>query len=187
MNKKKLILIIVGSVLLFGAIGITIYQLIKKKKEEADGENPFVAKQTSLSIPTPNSFSQSQDPAPQQTSNLIEPTFDEEGQLSNSLSRLKNRMLYPKRKTDGGFGYSNVRSSAEVNNDEGFWDYGNLLTTISAGTPIGRVISEEINMYNGFPYRWLKVKLVNPVGGWFTPYKEAFVRADTVIFKSFAP
>lgn len=188
-KRTKIILIVVGSVLIASSIGIVIYQLVKKSKEDESDENPYIEKQASQSVVSSGGTENPQSSYTEQTQevqNRVEPSFDEEGQLSSPLSAIKNRMLYPKSKSDGGYGYSNVRSSAEVNNDTGFFDYGNLLTSISAGTPIGRVISEEINLYNGFPYRWLKVKLVKPVGGWFFPYKEAFVRADTVTFKSYS-
>src|SRR3989338_6910290 len=110
---------------------------------------------------------------------------EKENELKNGLSQIKNRVLYPKRAWQGGWDYTNVRSTASVNTESAWYDpFDNLLTTIGAGTPIGKVISETTGVYNSHPYRWFKVKLTKPVGFWGT--EEGFVRADTVTFVPYA-
>ena len=192
-RNHKIALIITGSVLIVTGLGIAIYHLTKSddsESEENSDVNPYVGSQNVGATQSQSSGSGSDESTINTDSSwsndLIEPTFNIEGELSNSPHQLKDRYLYPKRTSSGGWGYSNVRSSAEVNNDQGWWDGSdNLITTINSGTPIGRVISETTGVYNGYSYRWFKVKLARPTGGWFTPYTEGYVRADTVTIKAY--
>lgn len=176
-RQVKIILIIAGSVVVATGIGFGIYFLVKKNSEDNTGAedelNPYVSGGANTGgIETPSG-----------TGNtgympLISPSFNSEGELSNSMVQLKGRILYPKTKADGGADYANVRSSAEVNTDQGWWDTGNKITTIYKGSGIGKVLSETTSVLNGYPYRWFKVKLNASVGG----YTEGYVRADTVTF-----
>lgn len=178
-NVKK-ILIVAGVIAGAAAISLTIYFVIKQKedKDKASSEvNPYA--------PAPE---KSTTPEPQPTTNtagsyLIAPSFNTEGELSNSIQQLKGRAIYPKPTTEGGVNYANVRSSAEVNTSSGWWDSDNKLATIYAGNPIGTVLSDTTAVLNGYPYRWFKVKLSQPVSTFWSNYTEAFVRADTVTFK----
>ncbi len=114
---------------------------------------------------------------------LINPTFNTEGELTNSMVQLKGRILYPKEKAAGGSDYANVRSSATVNTDQGWWDIGNKITTIYKGNGIGKVLSETTGVHNGYSYRWFKVQLLKTISGTWGNHTTGYVRADTVTFK----
>lgn len=194
-RKTKIILIVSGALLLAGSIGALIYLNSRKRKKEEQEQNelnPYVrASGGSSGGGSSNTNTSSpeieEEPSTPSDNYSVHPTYNVENELSNSLSQLKGRMLYPKRKFAGGWDYANVRRSAEVNTNQGFWSDGvdNLITTINAGTPIGKVLSETTGLYNGYSYRWFKVKLYKPVDGWFSDYTEGFVRADTVTIKPY--
>lgn len=182
--EKKHIFLIAGSVLILTAIGIGIYLMVRKPSNDdndtGENGNGSASQEDPNTPPLPSST-----PAPKNTNSIqdgkVVPIFNEENELKNGLSQLKNKVLYPKRAWQGGSDYANVRSSAEVNTESAWYDpFDNLLTTIGAGTPIGKVISETSGVYNSHPYRWFKVKLSKPVGFWGT--EEGFVRGDTVTF-----
>lgn len=185
--ERKHIFLIVGSVLVLTAIGAGIYMLVKKPDDDTDKEAKKGNKNGSGTAEYPKTQTPPPGNTPSTTTGSIQngevvPVFNEENELKNSISQLKNRTLYPKRKWQGGWDYTNVRSSAEVNTASAWYDpFDNLLTTIGAGTPIGKVISETTGVYNSHPYRWFKVKLVKKVGFWGTT-DEGYVRADTVTF-----
>jgi hypothetical protein len=181
--ERKHIFLIVGSVLILGAIGVGIYLLTKpkakdddpaKKKDDdkKDGENDDPEETiTPPKVPT----------STPSIPGKVSPTFNGENELSNPYPQLKDRVLYPKRKAMGGWDYTNVRSSPEVNTESAWYDpFDNLLTTINAGIPIGKVIGEEAGVYNNYSYRWFKVKLIKQVGFW--NMDTGFVRGDTVTF-----
>lgn len=186
--ERKHIFLIGGAVLLLTAIGIGIYLIVNKPSDKDD--KPEDKKKGGDDTPPettnpPADSGGNNTPAPNNTNSIqngqVVPIFNEENELKNGLSQLKNIQLYPKRQWQGGWDYTNVRSSAEVNTESAWYDpFDNLLTTIGAGTPIGKVISETTGLYNSHPYRWFKVKLNKPVGFWGT--EEGYVRADTVTF-----
>ena len=188
-RKTKIAIIILASLLLAGGIGIGIYYLINKddssEGESTDGDlNEFIEPlRTGGTNPTGGTTIQTPT-----NPNQVVPRYDSEGQISNAWGEVKNRMLYPKREWAGGYGYANIRTSPEVNNEQGFWTDGysdNLITTISSGTPIGTAEEVETKTHNNFPYRWYKVKLYKSVDGWFSDYTEGYVRSDTVTFKPY--
>lgn len=194
-KRTKIALIVLGALFLAGAIGVVIYQLTKNNKSEDDMDDtpappgPTPAKTNSAD--NSGGFggggtSGSGAGASWQDPSKVNPTFNVEGELSNKFSELKGRILYPKRKFMGGWDYTNVRTYPEVNTDQGWWDTGNLITTLGAGTKIGKVLAEERKTYNGYTYRWFKVELSEPTGGFFSPYTEGFVRADTVTFAPYS-
>lgn len=191
--ERKHIFIIAGSILLLTALGIGIYLMVRKpdsddkdeKNKDQGGGDGSGNDDEPTTEPPPE-----KNPAPTNQSSIqngkVVPIFNEENELKNSLSQLKDRQLYPKREWQGGWGYTNVRSSAEVNTESAWYDpFDNLLTTIGEGTPIGKVISETTGVYNSHPYRWFKVKLNKKVGFWGTT-EEGYVRADTVTFVPYA-
>lgn len=189
--ERKHIFLIAGSILVLTAIGIGIYLIVRKPSDEKDepedkekgngsgnGNDPKTEEPMVTTNPSPTNTSSIQN-------GKVVPIFNEENELKNGLSQIKNRVLYPKRAWQGGWDYTNVRSTASVNTESAWYDpFDNLLTTIGAGTPIGKVISETTGVYNSHPYRWFKVKLTKPVGFWGT--EEGFVRADTVTFVPYA-
>jgi len=195
--ETKKVLLITGSLLFVGAIAGGIYLYVKAKADQDQNENkvnkaqPKKNNSSSLgsSSVTSNSSSTSSSTstAPEivEDPSLVKPRFNSENELINTFSELKNQVLYPKRKQQEGWGYTNVRSSAEVNTNQGWWDgLTNLLTTINSGIPIGKVISETNGVFNDYSYRWFKVKLNKAVGFWGTT-TEGYVRADTVTIKSY--
>lgn len=182
-RQKKIFLLVVGGVLLASSIGFGIYLHLKKKNEEAEnndtGTDPNNPNSTTATGTQPT-------PETEPVDNMVRPQFNVENELSNPLSQIKGKYLYPKRTAQGGWGYANIRTSAVVNTDQGWWDPSdNLITTINSGTPIGKVLSETTGVYNNYSYRWFKVKLYKSVAGWFSDYTEGYVRADTVTFKPY--
>lgn len=179
MNKTTKVILIVSGVLTIGGISVAIYLNHRKRQEE----NQILENQRQdFRVP-----SQADNPVNIPSTEIIQegqPRFNVEGELINPLTELKGKTLYPKAKGDGnGLGYTNVRSTPEVNNDRGWWDFwDNKITTITGSTPIGKVIGEKSSELNGYGYRWLKVWLMNKVGFWGTT--EGYVRADTVTFKT---
>ena len=190
--EKKHIVLIAGSVLILSAVGIGLYLIFRKDPNKEDPtENEDSPKKNKNTAPKGNTSTSSspvlnQDyatPLPQNTAQTgkIVPLFNQEKELNNPLSELKGKVLYAKRKYLGGLDYANVRSSAEVNTASAWYDpLDNLLTTINAGIPIGKVVSETAGVYNSYSYRWFKIKLIKPVGFWGT--EVGYVRADTVTF-----
>ena len=189
-QTRNILFISVGTIVLLGA-GIGIYLATTSKKDE---EDQLKADQR-LGDRAPNMDSNSPEFIPSDESNwveqnqssigLVSPSFNVEGELSNPYSQIKGRILYPKAKGDGnGLGYTNVRTSAEVNNDRGWWDFtDNLLTTISGDKAIGKVIGQTSSELNSYGYRWYKVWLMEKVGFW--GLNQGWVRADTVTFKPY--
>lgn len=187
--KTKNILIITGVILLIGGISVGIYFLTREDKpndedvdETQDESTDSESENTGNSeVPKPTSTTPKVvDPS------MVYPKYNAENELSNDYAQIKGRMLYPKRKEVGGWGYTNVRESALVNNNTSWWtdNVDNLLTTINSGTPIGTVTGETAGVHNGYSYRWFIVKLYEPVGFWITTTK-GYVRADTVTFKPY--
>lgn len=174
-----------GLVLLTASIGVGIYLLLRDKEtdDKSSDNNPFGGTGSA------GGNTGGTDTATDQTDSTgqITPQYNAENELKNSIGELKGRVLFPKREWAGGWGYANVRTSPEVNTNQGWWDgMDNLVTTINEGTPIGEVLEDTRVDYNGYNYRWFKVKLMKPVGFWF-PVKEGYVRADTVTIKPYTP
>lgn len=186
--EQKHILLIVGAVLIATAIGVGIYLLVRKDdKPDETKDNPppgdnSGGSQGNANGSQPGNAPSSYTPPPTvNTSGKVVPIYNEEKELDNPFSQLRGRVLYPKRKSAGGWDYANVRTSAEVNTEQAWYDpFDNLLTTINSGTPIGRVLEEVAGVYNGYSYRWFKVDLIKSVGFWGT--KTGYVRGDTVTF-----
>ncbi len=195
-RKHKIILIVLGALLLAGGIGVLIYGLTKDSDSDdlETDENPYLSDGNSTTAITSNSSDDSSNSegesklggASSSWGSEITPKFNTENELSNPLAEIRGVVLYPKGIANAGWGYTNIRTSAEVNNDQGWWDPSdNLITTINAGSPIGSVLGVETGVYNGYPYQWFKVKLAKAVSGWFSDYTEGYVRGDTVTFKPF--
>lgn len=182
--EERHIILIVSGTLLLTAAGVGLYLLFRdkdtskdeKKKSTDKGDKPT----STVKEPPAGNYNQSSSTSTQ-TAGKVSPRFNEENELINPLTELKGRLIYPKRKYLGGWDYTNVRSSAEVNTESAWYDpFDNLLTTIGAGTPVGKIMSSTTGLFNNHPYRWFKVKLLKEVGAWGTD--EGYVRADTVTF-----
>lgn len=202
MNPKvKKIVLITGIALIAIAVGVGLYLYFNRDKEEDKDDKPRGKDKEPDSGSNPSggsssggkggsggsgSGSGSGDENTNADPNTVVPIFNTEQELSNDFSQLKNRVLYPKRKEHGGFGYAHLRSSAEVNTNRGWWDgKTNLITTINSGTPIGKVLSKTSGLYNGYSYTWYKVRLNKPFSTFFKTYYEAYVRADVVTIKPY--
>ena len=182
MNAKKWIFIGVGVTILVAGIVVTS-KVVKKRKEEKEAE--MQEKENIKELEQIQESTESQSEAVDK-GNLISPTRDINRAISNSFKDMKGIKLYPAKKSSnpieghiGAVGYANIRSSAEVNNKSAWYDpFTNLLGKVSAGSPIGTIISEQ---YDGFdpPLRWFKVKLSKPIGS----TKYGYVRADNVTFR----
>lgn len=183
--ERKHIAIIVGSVLLATAIGIGIYLIFRKPSDQKKAADEPAPSNVANSTATATTTQPTADSSGSIQNGQVVPIFNEENELANDISQLRGKVLYPKRKYLGGWDYTNVRSSAEVNTDTGWLDPSdNLLTTIDAGTPIGTVDSDTTAILNEHGYRWFKVNLIKGVGFWGSIF-QGFVRADTVTFQPY--
>jgi hypothetical protein len=186
MDKKKVIIwSIVGVV---GAVGLAltgfaIGKSIKKKKAKEKAKKKEDDNLAKLEI----SQKQSEGQQAVTTSGTVTPSRDINRALNNNFAELKGRTLYPAKKSSnpaeghlGAEGFSNVRSSAEVNT--GYWN--NFLKKVDGDKPIGTVTAEQTDNMSP-PIRWFEVKLSVPYDGWFGDYDKGWVRGDTVTFKPY--
>ena len=197
--KTKKVILIVGISILAVGVGVSLFLFFKRLKENRDAERqeaedyksikiksvskPSSSSNTSTSSSLSNSSSSNTSITQNSDPTKVVPKFNGENELSNKYSEIKDRYLYPKRKEYDGFGYANIRMSPAVNTQSAWYDpVSNLLTTIKAGTPIGKVIGETSAVFNDYSYRWFKVKLMKPVKGFLNTYTMGFVRADVVTF-----
>jgi hypothetical protein len=187
MDRKKVIIWSVVGVVSALAITFTIIGVRKsarKKKQEKAKQQEEKANALQLEESAKQSEGQQ---ATVQKDNTVTPSRDINRALNNNYNDIVGRVLYPAQKSSnpaeghlGGVGYANVRTSAEVNT--GYWN--NFIVKIGSGSPIGKVI-EETNDSMSPPIRWFKVQLSNPCCGYFSDYKEGWVRGDTVTFKPY--
>lgn len=195
--KMKKVILITGIALVGIAVGVGLYLYFNRDKEEDKEDKPGRKDKTPDTDNNPSGGSSggkggsgsgtgSGDENQNKDPNTVVPIFNTEQELANDFAQLKNRVLYPKRKEHGGFGYAHLRTSAEVNTNRGWWDGNtNLITTINSGTPIGKVLSKTSGLYNGYSYTWFKVRLNKPFSTFFKTYYEAYVRADVVTIKPY--
>ena len=181
MNTKKWIFIGVGVTILVAGIVITS-KVVKKRKEEKESEKQAKENEEELQQIQESTIGQSESV---DKGSLISPTRDINRAISNSFKDVKGIKIYPAKKSSnpieghiGAVGYANIRSSAEVNNESAWYDpFDNLLGKVSAGSPIGTIISEQYDNFDP-PLRWFKVKLSKAIGS----NKYGYVRADNVTF-----
>jgi hypothetical protein len=193
MDRKKVIIWSTIGVVSALAITFTILGIRKavRKKREAEAKKE---KEEMNKLKLEESAKESEAPKEQvKQGTKVTPTRDINRALNNNYQDLVGKVLYPALKSSnaeqghlGAEGFSNVRSTPEVNNSQGIWDLGqtNFLYKVDAGTPIGTVTGEQ-NDNMSPPLRWFKVKLNKPYDGWFGDYTEGWVRGDTVTFKSY--
>jgi hypothetical protein len=132
--------------------------------------------------------------------NIIKPTFNRNGELTNKLSDIKGKQIIAK--TDS----VNLRTTARIDNPTVWAPYDtNLLAKVKKNTVIGTLVGETKGEENP-KMRWLAIKLVKPIkmewktAGGFDPltaglqlfsesapgiYNYAWVRADVATFKEF--
>lgn len=196
-RQTKNILLITGGVVLLSAISYAVYLVFKDKGNEDNSEN---GDSQSNDTQVNNNYYYGNNPQGNAggsdsgstntggNGTMIEPKYNGEKELSNGFGELKGRVLYPKRTVYGGLGYANVRSSAEVNTDRGWWDSShNLLATFKEGTPIGKVLEEVTTEFNNYGQRWFKVKMYKSYWNYLWVYTDiGYVRADVVTFKPYA-
>ena len=191
--NKKLVFGIIGVVVVGG--GLTTFLLLKKKKKKDEAEKIRTAQEKARAKKeleektreTQADSSSSEDVVRVDTKKT--PVRNAEQDVINTLSDIKGKTLYPATKSDDAYkghpyalGYTNMRTSAEVNTDTGWTDFSdNFIGKISGSTPIGTITSEAYDNLNP-KHRWFKVKMSKACCGTFTDYKVAWVRADTVTF-----
>lgn len=178
---------ILGGFLLFSGISFVVYKQIKKSrdlkalKEEEKKKEEEVAKLEENTQGTESTVTQIGD--------VISPIRNVDKAINNKFSDIKGITLYPAKKSNNkieghpyALGYSNIRETAEVNDSKGISDLwrDNLLGKVSAGSVIGKLVSEKYDNLEP-AMRWFLVKLAKPIDNW----KYGWVRADTVTFKPF--
>lgn len=140
-----------------------------------------------------------QQAAAQASANIVKPTFNRNGELTNKLDQIKGRQLIAKSET------TKVRSTPMVDNPTSFAPFDhNIIATLGKGATIGTVVGEVMGSESP-KMRWIKVKLPNPVkvsvdNFGLDPiasvmqlfsdrvpgtYEYAFVRADVATFKQY--
>jgi len=192
--NKKVIFGIIGVVVIGG--GLTTFLLLKKKKDKEDEaesirlaqEKAKAKKELEEQVSTSQVSSDNTTIVPKVDTKKT-PVRNSEQDVINSLSDIKGKKLYPATMSDDAYkghpyalGYTNMRTSAEVNTDSGWTDFSdNLIGKINSGSSIGTIIGESYDKLNP-RHRWFKVKMSRPCCGTFTNYTKAWVRADTVTF-----
>lgn len=188
MNKKKLILFITLGALAIGGTALTIFLVRRKKGKEIAKKDEELNKKALEEI---------QDKLSSQTkqSNVgdkITPQRDINKAIANNFRDIYGVKLYPAKKSSNpsegqpnATGYTNVRSSAEVNTEKAWYDpIDNLLGKVSSGEEIGTIATEKYDELSP-PIRWFLVKLKKPLTkhGWTHEY--GWVRSDYTTFKPF--
>jgi len=179
MNKTTKTIVIVGSIILTLGIatGIILYFTNKTKTEQQEAERLEKEKLEKKRLADKQAIEDVTGEVPDGRAK-----FNSEGELSNPIDELTGKTLYPKPKALGGEGFTNVRSSAAVNDDRGWWDFfHNKLFGVADDQAIGTVISQTNSTHNGYSYRWFKVS-IDPDNG--QTEETGFVRADTVTFRT---
>jgi hypothetical protein len=188
MNRGlKITLIIFGSLAVAG--GVTIAILRRKRKKEEQEEKIRKELQNAQELEKINENISVQD-KPVATSTNVVPVRNLDKVINNAFAEIKGVNLIPAQKSSDPVlghpyaeGYANIRSSAEVNNAQGWWIDGNidnLLGKVSTGQNIGTIVSEKYDEMTP-KMRWFNVNLAKPIGG----SKTGWVRGDNVTFKSF--
>lgn len=137
----------------------------------------------------------------------VSPVRNYNGEVINKYHEIMGRTLYPSQKSTNpstghknALGYTNLRTSPEVNNISEWYDTKtNYLGRINTGKKIGIVVGEQYDDFDP-KMRWFRVKLFTPIKleadssvsftstvlNWFAePLKYAWVRADNVTFKPY--
>ena len=184
MNRGlKITLIVVGSLAVAGGITFAIVKSIRKRKENKEAQEKELRETQQLEeINTGLEGQQST------KDNKITPVRNLDKVINNSFSEIRGVKLYPASKTNDPIlghpyaeGYTNVRTSPEVNNKSAWYDLNtNLLGKIPSGASIGTIVSEQYDDMTP-KMRWFKVKLNNKKGS----TKYGWVRGDTVTFLPF--
>jgi hypothetical protein len=89
-------------------------------------------------------YEESQQDAPKDT-NIVNP---------KDIVSSKGKVVYAKPKSMGGSGYVNVRSSAEVDNTNSWYNPSNFIGMVVEGKPVGKVLEGNIT---GDGYVWYKI------------------------------
>lgn len=191
--NKKLVFGIIGVVAIGG--GITALLLSKKKKEEKEAEQIRTAQEKARAKKELEEKTRESQADSSSTKDVVRvdtkktPVRNAEQDVINTLGDIKGKVLYPASKSSDPYkghpyalGYTNMRTSAEVNNDTGWTDFSdNFIGKITSPTKIGTITGESYDNLNP-KHRWFKVKMSKPCCGTFSDYTTAWVRADTVTF-----
>lgn len=148
-KKKKQNLIIFSSVCaVVVATTLILFFVMKKqqkkdeiKKKEAEAKKPVV------------------------DDGYIRPTRNRNGELTNPMSEIKNKVLYSNKAN------TIVRTTPWINNPTalGFFDHNILSSAKEKDTPLGVIIGEAKGKENP-QMRWLKIQLAKPIVKKVVPY-----------------
>jgi hypothetical protein len=89
---------------------------------------------------------------------LLDGTIDPNVVNPQVIVDAKAKVVYAKPKSAGGAGYVNVRSSAEVDNTNSWYNPSNFIGMVVEGKPVGKVLEGNIS---GEGYVWYKIT-INP-------------------------
>lgn len=208
MDKKKIILISagvlgLGLITYFSVRGISKYRKAKRQRKEE--EEQAILNQQSLQQIQNNLLQQEQSNQGGQTSqdsNYVIPIRDINKAITNPLSQIWGKTLYPAVKSNNAelghpyaSGYANIRTDPAVNTAQGWttneWGFPyydgkhNGLGNINSPSSIGTIVAEAYDNFDP-PVRWLQVKLSSVMEDWIgADYEYGWVRADNVTFKKF--
>ena len=185
MNKGlKITLITLGSLALAGGIGFGIYRLVQKRKREREEVERELQEIQDL-----EEINEGLEGQQETQGDKISPARNLDKSINNPFNKIKGTMIYPAIKSNNPIeghpyasGYANIRSSAEVNDSQGWQDLwqDNIIGKIPSGIAIGTIIGEQYDDMTP-KMRWFKVKLSKKLEG----EKYGWVRADVVTFKPF--
>ena len=205
MDNKKIILISagvlgLGIITYFSVRSISKYRKAKRQRKEE--EEQTILNQQSLQQIQNNLLQQEESNQTSQVSNDVIPIRDVNKAITNPLSQIKGKLLYPAVKSNNAeaghpyaSGYANIRTDPAVNtaqgwttNSFGFPYYDgkhNSLGNINSPSSIGTIVAESYDNFDP-PIRWLQVKLSSVMEDWLSAdYDYGWVRADNVTFKKF--
>lgn len=189
-NRIKTGLIIFGSVAVASGLGYLIYVQIKKsKKQKKELEDKEKKEKENIDRIEQNE----QQIVGQKEGNKVIPIRNIDKGINNAFNDINGVVLYPARKSNQpseghpfALGYSNLRSSPEVNNAKGLSDFwqDNLIGKVEGGgVVLGNIIGESYDDLTP-KMRWFKIKLDSKLKN---KYKKdyAWVRSDSVTFREF--
>src|SRR5690606_34515946 len=121
-NKQtKIIVYAIGGALLLAGLGFGAYHLAKNWQKDDATEDDWQGDDSTGTTGEIDTDDSGGNPSIDSSGQVV-PIYNAEKELDNDFSQLKGRVLFPKREWIGGQGYANVRTSPEVNTNQGWWD-----------------------------------------------------------------
>ena len=189
-RRIKIGLIILGSVAVAGGVGYLIYQQVKKSKKQ---EKELQEKENKEKENIADIEEGKQQIKEVKAGNKVEPIRNIDKGINNAFNDLLGVKIYPARKSSDpqqghpfAEGFATIRSSAEVNNSQGvfdFWRDNEIGKVTGGGVLIGTIQGEKYDNLSP-KMRWFKVKLDGKQKNKFGE-SSGWVRSDVVTFRSF--